>query len=95
MINLPETCSDKLSRKELLSHFEGCISQQREGQSHLVAHLRGLVRKRLLLAPPPSWTPNMKDCLRILRDIDKAYQRGKEAEALFESLISRFANGVF
>jgi hypothetical protein len=96
MTSTKELCSiEQLNRKELVTHLEGCVAQQREAKSHLVAHLRSVVRKRLVFGPPPSCTPNSSDCLRTLRDIDKACARSQEAEILFEALISKLAIGIF
>lgn len=96
MTSTKEVCSiDQFSRKELVTHLEDCVDKQREAKGHLVTHLRSVVRKRLLFGPPPSCTPNSSDCLRTLRDIDKACCRSQEAENLFEALISKVAIGVF
>ncbi len=96
MISTKELCSiEQLSRRELVTHLEDCVDEHCGAKSHLVAHLRSVVRKRLLFGPPPSCTPNSSDCLRTLRDIDKACARSQEAEILFEALISKLAIGVF
>jgi hypothetical protein len=91
-----DSCSvGKLDRKQLLDHLENCIESQRDAHGHLVAHLRSVVRQHLMMAPPPTVHPNITDCLRTLREIDKAYALNKQAEVVFETLISRLANGVF
>lgn len=96
MTNPLESCSvGKLDRKQLLGHLENCIEAQRDAHGHLVAHLRSVVRQQLVMAPPPTVRPNVADCLRTLREIDKAYALNKQAEVVFETLISRLANGVF
>jgi hypothetical protein len=75
-------------RKAALAHLEQCIEQLREAQSHLVGHIRSSFRQRLSDGPPKIVGLRNRECLRQLREVDKAYELGKQAEAKFETLIS-------
>ncbi len=79
-------------RKASIAHMEDCVESLREAQSHLVAHLRSISREDL----SEDWPPKMErqrnqEGLRRLREIDKAYELGKQAEAKFETLLSSLA----
>ena len=88
-----ENCPNyKKDRKAALAHLEDSIESLREAQSHLVAHLRSIFRERL----SQDWPPRLErqrnqECLRRLREIDRAYELSKQAEAKFETLISNLA----
>ncbi len=75
-------------RKAAVAHLEDCVERLRESQSHLVAHLRTVFRQRMSDAPPRFSRIRNQDCSRHLREVDKAYELGKQAEAKFETLIS-------
>lgn len=81
-------------RKDLkiaLAHLEDCVNGLREAQLHLVAHLRSIFRERMYGAPPQLVRQRNQECLRCLREIDKAYELSKQAETKFEMLLSRLS----
>ena len=84
-----------LDRKSQVSQMESHLEALRQALGNLVVQLRDLVRKQMADPPARTMHPNARDCQRILGHINKAYTRGKEAEALFETLISRVACGEF
>lgn len=88
-----ESCPNhRKDRKTSIAHMEDCVESLREAQSHLVAHLRSIYRDDLSAdVPPRTQRQSNQECLRRLREIDKAYELSKQAEAKFETLISSLA----
>lgn len=76
-------------RRASIAHLEECVQSFREAQSHLVAHLRSINREDLSAdGHPRTQRQRNQENQRRLREIDKAYELGKQAEAKFETLIS-------
>jgi hypothetical protein len=89
-----ENCPNhRKDRKASIAHLEDCVESLREAQSHLVAHLRSILRELLSEDwPPRAQRQRTQECLRHLRETDKAYELSKQAEAKFETLISHLSS---
>jgi hypothetical protein len=72
-------------------HVLSCVEEHRAAAAHLVAHLREALRRR---SNYPVFERERRQHPLLLRQLERAHEVSKEADAKFESLISRLASSL-
>ena len=75
--------------KPSIDHIQDCQDQQRQAMDHVVAHLRQKIVERSSY----SFNETQRECARQRRQLDRAFELYKQADAKVQVLITRFGGG--
>lgn len=88
MASVLEGCPDyRNDRKAALAHLEESFRRYQEAQLHLVNYLRSIFRGFRSDGTLRMVRQAARERLHHLREVDKAYELSRRAEAKFEALV--------
>jgi hypothetical protein len=76
-------------RKPLINQILNCHDQQRQATDQLITHLRQMIHDRSCL----SFGDEQKEAGRQLRQLERAFELYKQAEAKIQIIITRLGGG--
>lgn len=76
--------------KPSMGHIIDCLDQQRKAMEHLVAHVGQMIRGRADVAIKD----DLRECKRQRRQLEKALELSKQAEAKIQVLIVHSEGGL-
>jgi hypothetical protein len=75
--------------KPSIDHIQSCRDEQQQLTDHLIAHLRQKIVER----SNDSFNETQRECARQRKQLDRAFELYKQAEAKVQILIGHFGGG--
>jgi len=75
--------------KPSIDHIESCRDEQQQLTDHVIVHLRQKIVER----SNHSFNETQRECARQRRQLDRAFELYKQAEAKVQILITQFRGG--